>query len=74
MQLVYQYWWRMCQEIKCFIPGSNLTLRFVAICDLFTGTPSHVNEYFQQSYEKLMSKISEIVSRRSDTLRDYISL
>jgi hypothetical protein len=37
---VYQFWWRMCQEIN-FFPGSNITniLHFIYICDspLYVG-------------------------------------
>jgi hypothetical protein len=45
MGQAYQCWWRICQEINVF-PQVRVSylLRFMAICDLFTDSPSYYTE------------------------------
>jgi hypothetical protein len=40
---VYQCWWRTCREINVFFfqVRTSHVLRFISICDLFTGSPSY---------------------------------
>jgi hypothetical protein len=44
MAQVCQCWWGICREINVFFfPGSNIKcfLRFITICDIFTGPSSY---------------------------------
>jgi hypothetical protein len=45
MGQMYQYWWRICQEINVFFFHIRIShvLRIISICNLFTDPPSHLD-------------------------------